>query len=158
MDRTPDSSRGEQLSEPGAVNPQSRGEMELDYETAETDAVAVPDATPRTSPQTTAPRAAIDPSLDNPTRTGLSGGTWIALILGAVVLVMLLIFILQNNVEAQFAYFGWSFSLPLGIAMLFAAIAGVLVMGLFGSVRLIKLGRRVRKLEKEREAIKNQLR
>ena len=40
---------------------------------------------------------------------------------------------------------------------LFAAIAGVLVMALFGSVRLIKQGHRVRRLEKERETIKRTL-
>lgn len=95
-----------------------------------------------------------DPKLDVHQRQGFTGGAWIALILGAVVLIMLLIFILQNNVPADFAYLGWSFNLPLGIAMLFAALAGVLVTGLFGSVRLLKLGRRVRRLEKEREAIK----
>ncbi|VXA90972.1 Uncharacterized integral membrane protein [Citricoccus sp. K5] len=145
---------------PGAVEPAHRGETELEYE-VEADPVGSPGPNREldTVPEGTSPsRVETDPSLDQPARTGLSGGTWIALILGAVVLVMLLIFILQNNVEADFAYFGWTFSLPLGIAMLFAAIAGVLVMGLFGSVRLVKLGHRVRKLEKERKAIKAQLR
>ncbi|WP_313816193.1 LapA family protein [Citricoccus sp.] len=182
MDRRPDSFRGEQRPETastqnpvdpvanpaageplgttsGAVEPVSRGEVELDYET-EADPVDAPEVTEgreRGAAGGTVPRGAIDASLDQPSRTGVSGGTWIALILGAVVLVLLLIFILQNNVEADFAYFGWTFSLPLGIAMLFAAIAGVLVMGLFGSVRLVKLGHRVRRLQKERVAIKNQL-
>ncbi|MEW1981644.1 LapA family protein [Citricoccus sp. NPDC079358] len=180
MDRRPDSSRGEQRPEAasgkspvdpganptageplgatsGAVEPVPRGEMALDYET-ESDPVEATGGRERGSTGASAPRAITDPSLDHPSRTGVSGGTWIALILGAVVLVLLLIFILQNNVDADFAYFGWSFSLPLGVAMLFAAIAGVLVMGLFGSVRLIKLGHRVRKLQRERETIKDQLR
>lgn len=99
-----------------------------------------------------------DPSLDVHQTRGITGGAWIALILGALVLVMLLIFILQNNVPADFAYLGWTFNLPLGIAMLFAAIAGVLVTALFGSVRLLKLGRRVRRLEKDRETIKRTIR
>ncbi len=98
-----------------------------------------------------------DPKLDEHQKQGVTGGTWIALILGALILIMLLIFILQNNVPADFAYLGWTFQLPLGIAMLFAAIAGVLVMALFGSVRLIKQGHRVRRLEKERETIKRTL-
>jgi uncharacterized integral membrane protein len=109
---------------------------------------------PAPAPQTP---AGTDPKLDEHQGQGVSGGTWIALILGAVILVMLLIFILQNNVPADFAYLGWTFSLPLGIAMLFAAIAGVLVMALFGSVRLFKLGRRVRLLEKERESMRRTL-
>lgn len=105
----------------------------------------------------TQPQASIDPKLDEPQRQGFIGATWIALIFGAIIMVMLLIFILQNNVPADFAYLGWKFTLPLGIAMLFAAIAGTLVMALFGSVRLIKVSHRVRRLEKEREEIKHTL-
>lgn len=161
MDRRAESSPGEQPgSGPGAVEPVSRGEMELDYET-EAGPVEVPETAreqERDPEGVTSPRPVTDPSLDRPTRTGLSGGTWIALILGAVVLVLLLIFILQNNVPAQFAYFGWEFGLPLGVAMLFAAIAGVLITALLGSVRLFKLSRRVRRLEKERETIKRAIR
>jgi uncharacterized integral membrane protein len=115
-------------------------------------AAAVPE---RTAPeQVSRPSVGSDPRLDEHQRQGITGATWIALILGALILVMLLIFILQNNVPADFAYLGWTFTLPLGVAMLFAAIGGVLVMALFGSVRLIKQGHRVRRLEKERETIK----
>ncbi len=104
--------------------------------------------------QVSRPPVGSDPRLDEHQKQGITGATWIALILGALILVMLLIFILQNNIPADFAYLGWTFTLPLGVAMLFAAIAGVLVMALFGSVRLIKQGHRVRRLEKERETIK----
>jgi uncharacterized integral membrane protein len=110
--------------------------------------------TPERAPR---PSVGTDPRLDEHQKQGFTGGTWIALILGALILVMLLIFILQNNIPADFAYLGWTFQLPLGVAMLFAAIAGVLVMALFGSVRLIKQGHRVRRLEKERETIKRTL-
>jgi uncharacterized integral membrane protein len=103
-------------------------------------------------------RIALDPTLDGHQKQGVTGGTWIALILGALILVLLLIFILQNNVPADFAFFGFDFSLPLGVAMLFAAIAGVLIAALLGSVRLFKLSRRVRRLEKERESIKAAIR
>ncbi|MBO1769994.1 lipopolysaccharide assembly LapA domain-containing protein [Agrococcus sp. TF02-05] len=100
----------------------------------------------------------LDPTLDGHQRQGISGATWVALILGTVILVLLLIFILQNNEPADFAFLGLDFSLPLGVAMLFAAIAGVLITALLGSVRLFKVSRRVRKLEKEREQIKQALR
>lgn len=99
-------------------------------------------------------RVTLDPTLDGHQKQGITGATWIALILGALILILLLIFILQNNVSADFAFFGLGFSLPLGVAMLFAAIAGVLIAALLGSVRLFKLSRRVRKLEKERETIR----
>ena len=100
----------------------------------------------------------LDSSLDGHQRQGISGATWFALILGTIILILLLIFILQNNEPADFMFLGLEFSLPLGIAMLFAAIAGVLITALLGSVRLFKVSRRVRKLEKEREQIKQALR
>ena len=78
----------------------------------------------------------------------MSGGVWVSLILGAVITVLLLVFIIQNNTASQFQYFGWNFSLPLGVAMLLAAIAGVLVAGIVGSVRIFILSRRLKKVQK----------
>ena len=116
------------------------------------------DAWPSTTPtQDHRPVVTTDPTLDEHQKQGVTGTTWIALILGALVLIMLLVFILQNNVPADFAYLGWAFTLPLGVAMLFAAIAGMLIMGLFGSVQLFKVSRRVRRLEKERQELKRTL-
>ena len=80
--------------------------------------------------------------------TGMSAGMWISLIIGAVIVVLLLIFIVQNNVAAQFQYFGWQFELPLGVAMLFAAIGGILIAWLIGSVRIFVLNRRLKKIHK----------
>jgi uncharacterized integral membrane protein len=41
--------------------------------------------------------------------------------------------------------------MPLGVAMLFAAIAGALVTAMVGTVRMFVLGRSVRTLEHERD-------
>lgn len=100
---------------------------------------------------------ATDPALDEPTKRGVSGVVWAALILGVIILILLLIFIIQNNVATRFEYMAWQFSLPLGVAMLLSAVAGALVMALVGSVRMFKLGHRVRKLEKERARIVDSL-
>lgn len=82
------------------------------------------------------------------TSAGMSAGMWISLILGAIILVLLLIFIVQNNVPADFRYFGWTFRLPLGVAMLFSALGGILVAGIIGSARIFILGRRLKKIER----------
>ncbi|WP_341856969.1 lipopolysaccharide assembly protein LapA domain-containing protein [Brachybacterium sp. GPGPB12] len=55
---------------------------------------------------------------------------------------------IQNNVSARFQYFGAEFDLPLGVAILLAAIAGALVMALVGSVRMIQMGWTIRKARK----------
>lgn len=73
----------------------------------------------------------------SPGRTRI-GGTWIGLILGAVVLVFLLVFILQNLDPARVAFLGLEATLPLGIWLLFAAIAGVLLLAIPGLGRMVQ--------------------
>ena len=84
---------------------------------------------------------------------GKTAGMWIGLILGAIILVLLLIFVIQNNQTAGFQYFSAEFDLPLGVAMLLAAIAGALVMALVGSVRMIQMSWTIRKLRKQQDKI-----
>lgn len=114
-------------------------------------------AAPRDERQDTRTARATDPTLDGPKKAGVSGFVWAALILGVIILILLLIFIIQNNVSTRFEYMAWQFSLPLGVAMLLSAVAGALVMALVGSVRMFTLSHRVRKLEKERARIQDTL-
>lgn len=78
------------------------------------------------------PRARVSPG-----RTRI-GGAWIGLILGAVVLVFLLVFILQNLEPARVVFLGLEATLPLGIWLLFAAIAGVLLLAIPGLGRMVQ--------------------
>lgn len=78
-------------------------------------------------------------------RRSRAGSAWIALIIGTIVLIFLLVFVLQNGRSVEIHYFGWQGSLSLGVAMLFAAIGGALVAGLFGTVRILQLRTRARK-------------
>ena len=162
-DGTPDRAETERLDDrahrDGATASDTSSDRSATTRDATTQDSTTRDSTTQAAPTAVEPkRVTLDPSLDSHQRQGVTGGTWIALILGTLILVLLLIFILQNNVPADFAYFGFEFNLPLGVAMLFAAIAGVLIAALLGSVRLFKLSRRVRKLEKERETIKRAIR
>lgn len=100
-----------------------------------------------------------DPALDaEPRSGGKTAAVWLSLILGAIVLILLLIFVIQNNVTATFQYFNAEFDLPLGVAMLLAAIAGALVMALVGSVRMIQMGLTIRKLRRQQERIQRAVR
>lgn len=74
------------------------------------------------------------------TRSRISG-LWVGLILSAVVLVFLLVFILQNSDPVQINFLGWAGALPTGVALLFAAVAGVLLVAIPGSVRILQLRR-----------------
>lgn len=100
-----------------------------------------------------APDPAVAPSVAPSTdgkRRSRSRAAWFALIVGVIVLIFMLIFILQNNVPAQFTFLAWDFTIPLGVAVLFAGIGGALVTALVGGTRMIVLGRNVKKLEQAR--------
>ena len=75
----------------------------------------------------------------------VAASTWAALIIGALMLILLLVFILQNQTEAQLVFFGWEWSFPIGIGMLIAAIAGALIMAMVGIVRMTQLRRQVKR-------------
>ena len=78
------------------------------------------------------------------------GGTWVAAALFAVVLLLLLIFILENSQSMSTGYFGTHGHLPLGVALLLAAVLGVLLVVIPGTARIIQLritARRHRRLD-----------
>jgi len=79
----------------------------------------------------------------------LSSAAWTALVVGVVALVFVLIFVLQNNVPTQLTLLAWTFTLPLGVAALFAAIGGALITAGVGTVRMMVLGRSVRHLRRD---------
>jgi uncharacterized integral membrane protein len=74
-----------------------------------------------------------------------TSGLWTGLILSAVVLLLLLVFILQNGAPVQITFFGFSGTLPTGVALLFAAIAGLLLVAIPGGLRILQLRRAARR-------------
>ena len=71
----------------------------------------------------------------------------------AVILLLLLIFILQNNTDVSVSYLGMHGHLPLGVALLLAAVCGVLLVVLAGTARIGQLratARRRRKVDAQR--------
>ena len=68
-----------------------------------------------------------------------AGGLWVAFILFAFVLLLLLIFVLQNGQRAEVSFFGAHGHLPIGVALLLAAIFGVLLVALPGTARIVQL-------------------
>lgn len=69
------------------------------------------------------------------------GAVWAGLIIAALLLILLLIFILQNSEQVPIRYFGWDGQISLGVAILFAAVVGVLLVAIPGSLRIIQLRR-----------------
>ncbi|WP_291081804.1 lipopolysaccharide assembly LapA domain-containing protein [Dietzia sp. UBA5065] len=82
------------------------------------------------------------------TTAGRLGSAWVGLVLGALVTILLLIFIAQNTASTAVRLLGLQFSLPLGVLILFASIAGALIMALFAGFRILQLRMRARKTRK----------
>ncbi|MFC4603050.1 lipopolysaccharide assembly protein LapA domain-containing protein [Rhodococcus kronopolitis] len=108
------------------------------------------DNTPDPAPVTPEPVVEREPgvtpeqaALDRHTSLGhtKAAATWTGLVIGALVLVLLLVFILQNLDQVTLNLFLWEFSLPLGVSLLLAAIAGALIMALAGGVRIVQIRR-----------------
>ncbi|TWG07511.1 putative integral membrane protein [Saccharopolyspora dendranthemae] len=78
-----------------------------------------------------------------------TGVLWTALAIAGVVLVFLLIFIAQNFTPATVHFLGLEFSLPIGLALLFAAIVGGVLVWLAGTARMIQMRRAVKKARKQ---------
>lgn len=67
------------------------------------------------------------------------GGAWVVLLVAALVLLLLLIFILQNGQRAEVSFLGAHGHVPMGVALLLAAIFGVLLVALPGTARIVQL-------------------
>jgi uncharacterized integral membrane protein len=67
------------------------------------------------------------------------GGLWAAAVVFAGVLLLLLIFVLQNGRRVEVSFLGADGQLPLGVALLLAAVFGVLLVALPGTIRIVQL-------------------
>jgi len=70
-----------------------------------------------------------------------AGMIWVAVASALVVLVLLIVFILQNQLYVQVKFFGLEGSVPLGIALFIAAVGGGVLVAIAGAARIIQLRR-----------------
>ena len=70
---------------------------------------------------------------------------WSALIVGFLILILLLVFIMQNTDSTTVNFFGWQASLPVGVAVLLSAVSGGLLTVAVGTARIVQLRRAAKK-------------
>lgn len=68
-----------------------------------------------------------------------AGMVWVAVIAGLVMLVLLIIFILQNEARVTVNFFGASGELSLGMALFIAAVGGGILVAIAAAVRILQL-------------------
>jgi uncharacterized integral membrane protein len=95
-------------------------------------------AEPPSSPPATSAKSAPPESAVKFTR---AAALWSALIAGFVILILLLVFILQNTDSATVHFFAWRWDLPIGVAVLLAAVCGGLLTVAAGTARIVQLRR-----------------
>ena len=104
-----------------------------------------PPTVPTAQPPQSQPPQAQPPQAEPALLHSRSGGLWTGLILSAIVLIFLLVFILQNQISVTIRFLGFAGSVPVGVALLLAAIAGLLLVAIPGGVRIMQLRRAARR-------------
>lgn len=102
----------------------------------------------QTTPEASEPAASEPRSNEeqpDPLRGSRTSGLWTGLALISVLLILLIVFIAQNTDSVQVAFLGWQGEAPLSVALLAAAVAGLLLAVTAGSLRILQLRRRVRR-------------
>jgi len=64
---------------------------------------------------------------------------WVAVSAGLVLLILLIIFILQNQDRVTVHYFGVAGDLSLGMALFIASVAGGVLVAIAGAARILQL-------------------
>ena len=82
---------------------------------------------------------------DETTSRTRAGALWAGIIVSAVVLIVLLTFIVQNGNPVEINFLVWATTLPAGVALLVAAVAGILIGAIPGSSRMVQLRRATRR-------------
>jgi uncharacterized integral membrane protein len=93
------------------------------------------------------PPAPVQPGLTQRGRVRRTrvGSIWIGLIAAAVVLILLLVFVLQNSRTVSIHFLGLNGHLSLAVALLLAAVAGLLLVAIPGTARIMQLRRSLKR-------------
>ncbi len=99
-----------------------------------------PDASP--SPQPVAESASPEAP---PNRLTRASAAWVATGAALVLLTLLIVFILQNQDDVEIKLFGFEGTIPVGMALLIAAVTGGGLVAVAGVARVLQLRRDVRR-------------
>lgn len=90
-------------------------------------------------PSAGAPAGAPAAAPEDHRRVTRAGMVWTAVAIALVVLILLIVFILQNQEYVQVKYFGLEGAVPLGVALFIAAVGGGVLVAIAGAARIIQL-------------------
>ena len=101
-------------------------------------------AQPKTSagvPATTGTPVSAPPAGADQRPVTRAGVVWAAVVASLVLLILLIIFILQNQDQVAVRYFGLEGLVPLGMALFIASVTGGVLVAMAGGARILQLRR-----------------
>lgn len=99
-----------------------------------------------TEPTTESPSQRSAPA--DPLRGSRTSSIWLFTVMLGVLLLLLIIFIAQNTRKVEITFLVWSGQAPLAVSLMAATAAGIFLVVIAGSLRILQLRRRVRRHEK----------
>jgi uncharacterized integral membrane protein len=88
--------------------------------------------------ETTTSEAGSSPTRRAP-RVTRASAAWVATGVALLLLILLIVFILQNSTKVEVQFLGMSGTIPLGMALLIAAVGGGVVVAIAGVARVTQL-------------------
>lgn len=79
------------------------------------------------------------PSSGRPPRMTRASAVWVAVAAALLLLILLIVFMLQNSTKVEVHFLGVTGTIPLGMALLIAAVGGGVVVGIAGVARVTQL-------------------
>lgn len=96
-----------------------------------------------------APAGAEHRVVATPPRTRISAA-FSSFVAGAIILILLLIFILENTQSVKISWLGLGGHIALGVALLLAAVGGALLVGILGVARIGQVRRHSKRHARQR--------
>lgn len=96
-----------------------------------------------------------DRDIEDKPQVTRAGMIWTATVAGLILLVLLIIFIAQNQDQVTLRYFGLEGIVNLGLALFIAAVGGGLLTAMAGAARIIQLRSNAHKNRKDRNHKRN---
>ena len=93
----------------------------------------------------TQPTEPAEPPRADPLRGSRTSGAWLAVVAASLLLLLLVVFIAQNTQDVHISFLWWDGEAPLSVALLIAAVIGIALTAVVGTLRILQLRRRVRR-------------
>jgi uncharacterized integral membrane protein len=98
-----------------------------------------PPGHPDEGPAGTAPPGGGSSPAQHAPRLTRASAAWVATAIALLLLILLIIFVLQNSTKVEVEFLGLSGTIPLGMALLVAAVGGGVVVAVAGVARVTQL-------------------